>query len=137
MFVNPDQTGIYKILTDAVTIAVVGLSADPNKASHQVAKYLMEHGYNIIPVNPTLQEVLGEKCYLSLEDIPQPVDMVDIFRKAEDVPEIVDSAIKLNLPVVWIQEGISSPSAAEKAQQAGIKVVMDLCIMKQHNKLCR
>lgn len=137
MFVNPDQTGIHKILTDTVTIAVVGLSADPAKASHRVAKYLMEHGYNIIPVNPTLQDVLGEKCYPSLEDIPQPVDMVDVFRKAEEVPAIVASAIKNKVPVIWIQEGISCPIAAIEAEEAGLKVVMDLCIMKMHNKLCR
>ncbi|HEX3032956.1 MAG TPA: CoA-binding protein [Bacillota bacterium] len=136
MFKNPDSKTIQKVLNDSVSIAVVGVSSDRDKPSYRVAKYLLESGYNIIPVNPALEEVLGEKCYPSLEDIPYSVDLVDIFRKAEAVPELVDSAIDLKIPVIWIQEGIHSPQAAEKAQQAGLQVIMDLCIMKEHRKLC-
>lgn len=136
MFKNPDSKSIQKVLSDSVSIAVVGISADRDKPSFRVAKYLMDSGYNVIPVNPALEEVLGEKCYPSLESVPYSVDLVDIFRRAEAVPEVVDSAISLKIPTIWIQEGIDSPEAAEKAQQAGLQVIMDLCIMKEHRKLC-
>jgi predicted CoA-binding protein len=123
---------IKQILSESKTIAVVGLSPKEEKASHRVALYLREHGYRIIPVNPGYSEILGEKCYKSLKGIPERIDIVDIFRKAEDVPPVVDDAIAVGAKVVWIQLGIVNEEAAAKARGAGLEVVMDKCIKIEH-----
>ena len=126
---------IEKILTGSKTIAIVGISDKQERPSHRVAKYLKEQEYRIIPVNPRLEEVLGEKCYGSLEEIPHNVDVVDIFRKPEDVQPIVDSAINIGAKAIWMQEGITNNEAAERAKAAGLVVVMDHCMFKEHSKL--
>lgn len=112
-------------LTHSKTIAVVGLSPNPERPSHYVSKYLQEHGYRIVPVNPILQEVLGEKCYPDLKSVPVPVDMVDIFRRSEFVGDIVDEAIAIGAKYVWMQDGVIDEDAARRAQKSGISVVMD------------
>ncbi|GFO56134.1 CoA-binding protein [Geomonas sp. Red276] len=127
---------IKKIL-DYRTIAVVGLSPDPGKASHEVAAYLKRAGYRIIPVNPAASEIFGEKCYPTLADVPEPVEIVDIFRRSEFVPEIVEQAIAKGAKVVWMQEGIVNEEAAERAEAAGLSVVMDRCLLKEHVKQAR
>ncbi|MCH7626952.1 MAG: CoA-binding protein [Chloroflexi bacterium] len=116
---------IEEQLTNSKTIAVVGLSPNPERPSHYVAKYLQEQGYRIIPVNPQLQEVLGEKCYPYLGSIPEPVDMVDIFRRSEHVGPIVDDAIAIGAKYVWMQDGVVNEEAAASARSAGLSVVMD------------
>jgi len=123
---------IGDLLKKARTIAVVGLSNKPLRPSHGVALYLQQQGYRIIPVNPKIQSVLGEKAYASLSDVPDKIDLVDIFRRSEFVPELVDQAIALGLPAVWMQEDVIHEPAAQKARQAGIFVVMDRCILKEH-----
>ena len=128
---------IFEILRSAKTIAVVGLSNRKFRPSYGAAEYLKAVGYRIIPVNPQQTEVLGEKCYPRLEDIPEKVDIVDIFRRSEFVSEIVDSVIRIGARAVWMQEGVVSPAAAEKARQAGLFVAMDLCILKEHAKRFR
>jgi uncharacterized protein len=125
---------ITEILNNYRVVAVVGLSADPGKPSHQVARYLQEHGYRIVPVNPGCQEVLGEKCYASLRDIPFPVEVVDIFRKVEAIPGIVDEAIAVGAKVVWMQQGLEEPPSGHKAKEAGLRVVMDRCIKIELNQ---
>lgn len=122
------------ILTNYKTIAVVGLSSNPARPSHGVTQYMQESGYRIIPVNPNETEVLGEKSYASLEDVPHKIEIVDIFRRAEDVPPVVDSAIGAGAKVVWMQSGIENAEAAEKARAAGLTVVMDACILVEHQK---
>jgi predicted CoA-binding protein len=123
---------IGDLLRKAKTIAVVGLSNKPLRPSHGVALYMQQQGYRIIPVNPNIQSVLGEKAYASLKDVQEKIDLVDIFRRAEFVPEVVDLAIALRIPAVWMQEDVIHEQAAEKARQAGIFVVMDRCILKEH-----
>jgi predicted CoA-binding protein len=125
---------IADLLQRARTIAVVGLSCNPMRASHGVTAYMQSHGYKIIPVNPQIEECLGEKAYASLLDIPQTekIDIVNIFRSPEFVEEIVDQAIQLKIPAIWMQEEVIHDKAAEKARQAGIFVVMDRCILKEH-----
>ncbi|HWG59186.1 MAG TPA: CoA-binding protein [Candidatus Acidoferrales bacterium] len=123
---------ITRILKTGRTIAVVGLSNRRFRPSYGVAEYLKSAGYRIIPVNPNEPEVLGEKSYSRLEDIPEHVDVVDIFRRAEFVPEIVESAIAVGAGAVWMQEGVVHAEAAERARRAGIFVVMDSCILKEH-----
>lgn len=127
--------GIEEILKSSKTVAVVGLSPRPERDSHQVAIYLKKQGYRIIPVNPTIEEVLGEKCYPSLTSVPEQLDVVDIFRRAEDVPLIVDEAIQNGSSVVWLQEGIVHEGAAKKARAHGLDVVMDRCIRTEHQIL--
>jgi predicted CoA-binding protein len=137
---------ITGLLKTARTIAVVGLSRNPMRASHGVSAYMQSHGYRIIPVNPRIEECLGEKAYASLLDIPKcdipeqtglRIDIVNIFRRPQFVEEIVDQAIQLKVPAVWMQEGVIHEKAAEKARQAGIFVVMDLCILKEHRaRMC-
>ena len=119
---------IAEILDNYRVVAVVGLSTDPDRPSYQVAHYLQEHGYRIVPVNPGCREILGEKCYASLRDIPFPVEVVDIFRKVDAIPDIVDDAIAVGAKVVWMQQGLEEPASAHKARQAGLAVVMDRCI---------
>lgn len=123
---------VTQILKASRTIAIVGLSNRRFRPSYGVAEYLKSVGYRIIPVNPNEPEVLGEKSYARLEDIPERVDVVDIFRRSEFVPEIVDSAIAIGAGAVWMQEGVVHAEAAERARRAGIFVVMDSCILKEH-----
>jgi hypothetical protein len=123
---------ITEILKRAKTIAVVGLSDSPLRPSHGVAAYLQSQGYRIIPVNPQIQASLGEKAYPSLLDVPEKIDIVDIFRRPEFVEEVVDQAIQLKIPTVWMQEEVIHEKAAQKARQAGIFVVMDRCILLEH-----
>lgn len=125
---------IKRILSESKTIAVVGLSAKWNRPSHFAAKYMKDHGYKIIPVNPAYDEVLGEKCYPSLLDIPESVDIVDIFRRSEDVPPIVEDAIKIGAKVVWMQLTVVNEEAAAKAREAGLEVVMDRCVKIEHGR---
>jgi uncharacterized protein len=127
---NPDP--IRDLLTTARTIAVVGLSASPLRASHGVSAYMQAQGYRVIPVNPHIQEALGEDAYPSLLDVPDKIDIVNIFRRPEFVEEIVDQAIQKKVPAVWMQEGVINQRAADKAKQAGIFVVMDRCILQEH-----
>ena len=129
---NPD---FKQILTSYRTIAVVGLSPDPGKPSYEVASYLKRAGYRIIPVNPACQEILGERCYPTLADIPDPVEIVDVFRRAEFLPEIVEQAIAKGAKVVWMQEGVVNQAAATRAEEAGLAVVMDRCLLKEHHRL--
>jgi predicted CoA-binding protein len=123
---------ITQILAASKTIAVVGLSANRMRPSYGVAEYLKSAGYRIIPVNPNQEDVLGEKSYARLEDVPGRVDIVDIFRRPEFVPEIVDSAIRIGARGIWMQEGVVHAEAAEKARSAGLFVIMDSCILKEH-----
>jgi predicted CoA-binding protein len=130
---NPEEIG--EILKNYRVIAVVGLSPDPGRPSHQVAQYLQQHGYRIIPVNPGYTEVLGEKCYPSLSDIPFPVEVVDIFRKVEAIPAIVAAAMDIKAKAVWMQLGLTEPESARRARAAGLKVVMDRCMKVEHAHL--
>ncbi|MGH9712281.1 MAG: CoA-binding protein [Candidatus Acidiferrales bacterium] len=123
---------IGEILKTSKTIAIVGLSSRRSRPSYGVAQYLQSAGYRIIPVNPNESEVLGEKSYGRLEDVPERVDIVDIFRRSEFVPEIVESAIRIGARAVWMQEGVVHPEAAERAHRAGLLVFMDLCTAKEH-----
>jgi hypothetical protein len=123
---------IGELLSRTRTIAVVGLSSDPMRPSFGVSQYMQRKGYRVIPVNPNERSVLGEKAYRSLSEIPEKIDLVDVFRRSEFVPEIVDEAIRLNIPSVWLQEGVVHAAAAQKARDAGITVVMDRCILKEH-----
>ena len=125
---------IAEILKSYKTIAVVGLSSNPMRPSHGVAKYIQAAGYRIIPVNPNEKEVLGEKSYARLEDVPEKIEIVDIFRRAEEVPPVVESAIRIGAKVVWMQLGIENAEAAERARSAGLTVVEDACILIEHKK---
>jgi uncharacterized protein len=127
---QPDP--IADLLKRAKTIVVVGLSNSPLRPSHVVAAYMQTHGYRIIPVNPRIKGSLGEKAYGSLLDVPEKIDLVNIFRRPEYVEEIVDQAIQLRVPAVWMQEDVINQKAAQKARQAGIFVVMDRCLLKEH-----
>lgn len=128
----PQNDPITDVLKRARTIAVVGLSDSPLRPSHGVAAYMQSQGYHIIPVNPHVDESLGEKSYPSLLDVREKIDIVNIFRRPEYVGEIVDQAIQLKVPAVWMQEDVVNEAAAQKARQAGIFVVMDRCILKEH-----
>jgi predicted CoA-binding protein len=123
---------IGKLLAKSKTIAVVGLSDSPLRPSHGVAAYMQGQGYRIIPVNPVIKGALGEKAVASLAEIKEKIDIVDVFRRSEFVPEIVDEAIRLKVPAIWMQEDVIHEQAAEKARQAGLFVVMDRCILKEH-----
>jgi predicted CoA-binding protein len=124
-----------KLLQSAKTIAVVGLSSRRTRPSYGVSEYMQSKGYRIIPVNPNETEVLGEKAYSSLDEVPGHVDIVDVFRRSESVPEIVDAAIRIGAQGVWMQEGVVHEAAADKARAAGLEVVMDRCILKEHRKM--
>jgi len=128
----PQSDPIRKLLERARTIAVVGLSNNPFRPSHGVSAYMQAQGYKIIPVNPTITEALGEKSFASILDVPEKIDIVNIFRRPEFVEAIVDQAIQLKIPAVWMQEQVIHQAAAEKAQRAGMFVAMDLCILKEH-----
>jgi uncharacterized protein len=125
------EAAITEILATAKNIAVVGLSSKPYRASYGVTETLLSSGYRIFPVNPQETEVLGEKCYARLEDIPEKIDIVDIFRRSEFVPEIVDSAIRVGARAIWMQEGVEDEASAERARRAGLFVIMDNCIAKE------
>jgi predicted CoA-binding protein len=131
---TPVTDEITELLKHAKTIAVVGLSDSPLRPSHGVAAYMQTQGYRIIPVNPTIKGALGEKAVGSLSEIQEKIDIVDVFRRPEGVPEIVDEAIKLGVPAVWLQEGVIHEEAAAKARKAGIFVVMDKCILQEHRR---
>ena len=126
-----EDASVTKLLATAKTIAVVGLSAKPYRASFGVTETLLSSGYRIFPVNPNEAEVLGEKCYARLEDIPEQIDIVDIFRRSEFVPEIVDAAIRTGARAIWMQEGVEDEQSAERARRAGLFVIMDNCIAKE------
>ena len=128
---------IQELLQKSRVIAVVGLSCKKFRPSYGVAEYMQKVGYRIIPVNPNEAEVLGEKAYARLEDIPGHIDIVDIFRRSEFVPPIVDDAIRLGASAVWMQEGVVDQQAADKARAAGLAVVMDRCILKEHSRYFR
>lgn len=122
---------VDRILSETKTVAVVGISDKPDRPSHVVARYLQERGYRIVPVNPTLSEVLGEKAYRSLSEVPGKVDLVDVFRKSEDVPPIAEEAVRAGARFFWMQEGVASEAARATLEAAGIPVVMDLCVKKE------
>ena len=130
-----DINTLRRILSQSRVIAVVGLSADWFRPSYFAAKYLQEHGYTIIPVNPRYAEILGERCYQSLRDIPVKVDIVDCFRKAADIPPICDDAIAIGAKVLWQQLGVKNEAAARKAEAAGLESVMDRCVKIEHGRL--
>ncbi len=130
-----DVPTLRRILTDYKRVAVVGLSANSSRPSNSVGRYLLEHGFEVIPVNPRYDEVLGQTCYPDLASIPTPVDIVDLFQRAERVPPFVDDAIAIGAKVVWMQLGIVHEEAAQKAQNAGLEVVMDRCIKIEHERL--
>ena len=129
------MSNIASVLRSARTIAVVGLSSKRYRPSHGVAEYMQSSGYRIIPVNPFETEVLGEKTYPELDRVPGTVDIVDIFRRSEFVPEIVEAAIRIGARAIWMQEGVVHQEAAAKARAAGLEVVMDRCILKEHRRL--
>jgi len=131
---NSDKE-MKEILLSTKTIASVGLSSSDEKESYWIVSYLKEQGYRIIPVNPKATEILGEKVYASLSDIPDKVDVVQVFRKPEDVPPVVGEAIRIGAKVVWMQEGIVNEEAAQKAREAGLQVVMDACMRATHRRL--
>ncbi len=130
-----DVAGLRRILLQNRTIAVVGLSANWYRPSHFAAKYMLDHGYRVIPVNPAYAEVLGQKCYPSLRDVPQKVDIVDCFRRAEDIPAIVEDAIGISARVLWMQLGVINHEAASRAEAAGLEVVMDRCVKIEYARL--
>lgn len=123
------------VLTTSKTIAVVGLSSKPDRPSYEIASYLKEHGYRIIPVNPTIKEALGEKAYATLKDVPVPVDVVQIFRRPEEVPPVVEDAIAIGARVVWMQPGAENEEAAARAEAAGVKAVVGACMRSVHRAL--
>jgi len=130
----PSADPVFDILTKYKTIAVVGLSSNPARPSYGVTEYMQAAGYQIIPVNPNETDVLGEPSYASLEEVPQKIEIVDIFRCPDQVPPVVDAAIRAGAKVIWMQLGIANQAAAEKAQAAGLTVVMDACILVEHKK---
>jgi len=130
-----DINTLRRILRESRTIAVVGLSADWFRPSYFAAKYMQEHGYRVIPVNPKYESILGERCYRSLRDIPEKVDLVDIFRKSNDVMPIAEEAIAIGAKVLWQQLGVKNEAAAAKARAAGLEAVMDRCVKIEHGRL--
>jgi uncharacterized protein len=132
---KPSMQEMSKILKTSHTIAVVGLSSQPNRPGYTIPAYLQEQGYRIIPVNPALTEVLGEKAYASLQDIPESVDIVQVFRRSEDLPPVVEEAIAIGAKVVWMQPGTFNADASARAKAAGLKVVEDACMGATHRAL--
>lgn len=141
MFINPPLDEIRDILKNTKTIAVVGLSPKPKRPSHSVAKAMQEFGYQIIPVRPAVDKVLGEKAYVDLESIPEDlrkkIDMVDVFRAPEKITPIIDACIKLKIPLIWLQDGVVNEAEAARAQAAGITVVMDRCVYRDYVQLLK
>ena len=134
MAATTEAERITELLQSARTIAVVGLTGTPVRPSYGVSLYMQSQGYRVIPVNPNITEWMGEKAYPSLLDVPEKIDIVNVFRRSDAVPDVVDQAIQIKAPVIWMQEGVIHQEAAEKARQAGIFVVMDRCILKEHRK---
>jgi len=132
---NPPDEEVVELLKSAKTVAVVGIAHKEDRDSYKVAKYLKEHGYKIIPVNPKYKEVLGEPCYPDLKSVPEKIDVVDIFRNIDAIPGIVDEAINVGAGAVWMQLGLAHNESAEKARQAGLKVVMNKCMKIEHQRL--
>jgi predicted CoA-binding protein len=130
-----DISDLRRILSDYKSVAIVGLSADWSRPSNFAAKYLLDHGFEVIPVNPKYDEILGQKCYADLEDIPTPVDVVDLFQRVDRIPPFVDQAIKIGAKVIWMQLGIIHEEAAQKARDAGLEVVMDRCMKIEYARL--
>ncbi|AEF94563.1 CoA-binding domain protein [Desulfotomaculum nigrificans CO-1-SRB] len=135
MYNNPDDQTIKELLNNCHTIAIVGLSDKPQRDSFKVANYLQQHGYRIIPVHPRVTEVLGEKAYKTLADIPDQIDLVNVFRKSEDTPPVVEQAVSLKPKAIWLQLGIANEEAAQIATRAGITFVQDRCIKIEHARL--
>jgi uncharacterized protein len=134
---QPGADAILELLKKYKTIAVVGLSSNPMRPSFGVTEYMQGAGYRIVPVNPNEKEVLGEKSYARLEDVPEKIEIVNVFRRAEEVPLVVESAIRIGAKVVWMQQGIENEAAAEKARVAGLAVIEDACILVEHRKRTR
>jgi uncharacterized protein len=134
---QPGADAILKLLKEYKTIAVVGLSSNPRRPSFGVTEYMKGAGYRIVPVNPNEKEVLGEKSYERLEDVPEKIEIVNVFRRAEEVPPVVESAIRIEAKVVWMQQGIENEAAAERARAAGLVVVEDACILVEHRRRAR
>jgi predicted CoA-binding protein len=132
---NPSDAELKKILQKVRSVAVVGLSPNPERDSHKVAAYLKEQGYRIIPVNPTVPEILGEKSYPDLAAVPGPMDVVDVFRRSEAVPEIAGQAVQKKAKILWLQRGVRHEKAAAQAREAGLTVVQDTCIKVNHQRL--
>jgi uncharacterized protein len=132
---HPDDDALRGIYEQTQTIAVVGLSGKPERDSHRVAKYLKEEGYRIIPVNPKEDQVLGEKAYPSLREVPDPIDVVDVFRRAEETPEVARQAVDAGAKVLWLQEGIVSDEARRIAEEGGLQAVMGICMMETRRRL--
>jgi len=135
MFQNPPDSVIREILAHPRRIAVVGCSPHPNRDSHRIAQLLIDKGHTVVPVNPNAAEVLGQRCYASLRDIPGPIDMVDIFRRSDQVGPVVDDAVAIGASIVWMQLGVIDPAAATRAQTAGLTVVMDRCPAIEYREL--
>jgi predicted CoA-binding protein len=132
---NPSDQELKELLTNATTIAIVGASSNPDKESYGIMKKLLSVGYHVIPVNPKETEILGQQSYPSLIDVPEPIDIVDVFRRAEDTPAIADDAVTKGAKALWLQTGISSEDAAARAKAGGLMVVMDTCIGATHSLL--
>ncbi len=135
MYTQPTDAELKDLLTRTRTIAMVGASGNPERASHGIMRQLQSVGYRVIPVNPKEPEILGERAYASLSDIPEPVDVVDVFRRSEDTPPIADEAVKIGAKALWLQTGISNEDAAARATAGGLIVVMDACISVAHATL--
>lgn len=133
--INATSEEIAALLKSSRTIAVVGLSPNPSRPSHSVSDYMKSQGYRIVPVRPACAEILGEPCYPSLDDVPVPVDIVDVFRRPEHVPDIVEAAIRKKARAVWLQEGVVHNAAAKRTREAGLLVIQDRCILKEHYRL--
>jgi len=134
-YANPPDTELKRLLTEATTIAMVGASSNPDKTSHGIMQKLQSVGYRVIPVNPRETEILGERSYPSLIDVPERIDIVDVFRRSEDTPGIADEAVTIGAKVLWLQSGITSDEAAARAKAGGLTVVMDTCIGATHSLL--
>jgi uncharacterized protein len=132
---NPSDQALTQLLTDATTIAIVGASSNPEKASYGIMQKLQQAGYRVIPVNPRESEILGERSYPSLVDVPERIDIVDVFRRAEDTPGIADEAVTIGAKALWLQSGIVSEDAAARATKGGLMMVMDACIGAMHSRL--
>lgn len=135
MFSNPDEAALRRLLEGARRIAVVGLSPKPHRDSHRIGRYLLERGYDVVPVYPRLDEILGRPAYRRVQDIPGGVDLVDVFRRSEGLPDVVDDALAVRAPALWFQVGCIHEEAASRAASAGATVVMDRCIMVDHARL--
>lgn len=132
---NPSDQELKELLTNATTIAIVGASSNPDKASYGIMQKLLSVGYHVIPVNPKETEIVGQRSYPSLIDVPEPIDIVDVFRRAEDAPAIADDAVTKGAKALWLQTGISSEDAAARAKAGGLMAVMDTCIRATHSRL--